>query len=149
MPTALKSNVSIEEIIENFSFLEEWEDRYGYLIELGRDLQELPEDARTDTNKVQGCVSQVWLLPSVEQSGGDEQPRIHFLGASDAHIVSGLVAIALAIFSNRTPEEILNTDESETFSAIGLQEHLTPQRSNGLRSMVQRIKDIAKAAKGD
>jgi len=149
VPTALKSNVSIEEIIENFSFLEEWEDRYGYLIELGRDLQELPEVARTDTNKVQGCVSQVWLLPSVEQNGGDEQPRIHFLGASDAHIVSGLVAIALAIFSNRTPEEILNTDESETFSAIGLQEHLTPQRSNGLRSMVQRIKDIAKAAKGD
>ncbi|MEM1039788.1 MAG: SufE family protein [Pseudomonadota bacterium] len=146
MQTALKSNTSIEEIIENFSFLEEWEDRYGYLIELGRDLNELPEDARTDTNKVQGCVSQVWLLPSVEEEVSETQKRIHFLGASDAHIVSGLVAIALALFSNRTPAEILSTDEHETFSAIGLQEHLTPQRSNGLRSMVQRIKDLAQAA---
>ncbi|MEL6734500.1 MAG: SufE family protein [Pseudomonadota bacterium] len=146
MQTALKSNTSIEEIIENFSFLEEWEDRYGYLIELGRDLSELPQDARTDTNKVQGCVSQVWLLPSVETEASETQMRIHFLGASDAHIVSGLVAIALALFSNRTPAEILNIDEHETFSAIGLQEHLTPQRSNGLRSMVQRIKDLAQAA---
>ncbi|MEO0546347.1 MAG: SufE family protein [Pseudomonadota bacterium] len=146
MQTALKSNTSIEEIIENFSFLEEWEDRYGYLIELGRDLSELPKDARTDTNKVQGCVSQVWLLPSVETEASETQKRIHFLGASDAHIVSGLVAIALALFSNRTPAEILNIDEHETFSAIGLQEHLTPQRSNGLRSMVQRIKDLAQAA---
>ncbi|MEL6743965.1 MAG: SufE family protein [Pseudomonadota bacterium] len=146
MQTALKSNTSIEEIIENFSFLEEWEDRYGYLIELGRDLSELPQDARTDTNKVQGCVSQVWLLPSVETEASETQKRIHFLGASDAHIVSGLVAIALALFSNRTSAEILNIDEHETFSAIGLQEHLTPQRSNGLRSMVQRIKDLAQAA---
>ena len=98
LPTALKSNVSIDEIIENFSFLDEWDDRYGYLIELGRDLEDFPEEARTDANKVQGCVSQVWLLPSVEGDATGDQTRIHFLGASDAHIVSGLVAIALALF---------------------------------------------------
>jgi len=147
LQTALKSNATIKEIIENFSFLEEWEDRYGYLIELGRDLTELPLDARIDANKVQGCVSQVWLLPSVFTEANGEK-RIQFLGASDAHIVSGLVAIALALFSNRTPNEILDIDEQETFTAIGLQEHLTPQRSNGLRSMVQKIKDLAQALSG-
>ncbi|MEL6947120.1 MAG: SufE family protein [Pseudomonadota bacterium] len=138
--------MNIEDIIENFSFLEEWEDRYGYLIELGRELTELPEAERIEANKVQGCVSQVWLLPSSDENPSTGERVLVFNGASDAHIVSGLVAITLALFSGKTAQTILKTDEQETFKAIGLEEHLTPQRSNGLRSMVKRIKDIAAAA---
>lgn len=137
MTNPLTIETSIEEIVENFSFLDDWEDRYGYLIELGKALKPLPEEALNDANKVQGCVSQVWL---VSENCGDE---ICFTGASDAHIVRGLVAIALSIFSGKPAAEILETDEQDTFRAIGLEEHLTPQRANGLRSMVQRIKAIA------
>jgi len=136
----LKSNTSIEEIVDNFSFLEEWDDRYGYLIELGKDLTPLDDEQLTDMNKVQGCVSQVWLVHE------NDNGTLIFNGMSDAHIVRGLVAIALSMFSNKTADEILQTDEQTTFNAVGLQEHLTPQRANGLRSMVQRIKSIAQAS---
>ncbi len=127
----------LEEIVENFSYLDDWEDRYGYLIELGKSLQPIPEEAMSDDNKVQGCVSQVWL---VTERDGD---RIHFKGASDAHIVSGLIAVTLSIFSGKTPQEILATNAQDVFEEIGLEEHITPQRSNGLRSMVTRIRQIA------
>ncbi len=133
----LTIETSIEEIVENFSLLDDWEDRYGYLIELGKALKPLTEAEMNDTNKVRGCVSQVWLV-SAQENG-----KIHFRGASDAHIVSGLVAIALSIFSGKTPREVLDTDEQPLFHEVGLQEHLTPQRSNGLKSMVQTIKRIA------
>ncbi|MFD0915884.1 SufE family protein [Pseudahrensia aquimaris] len=137
----IEPSVTIEEIIENFSFLEEWDDRYGYLIELGRSLVPLDEAEKNEENRVQGCVSQVWVVGNADRSG--DAPVLTFRGASDAHIVSGLVAIALTLFSGRTAEEILETDEQAVFAEIGLGEHLTPQRANGLRSMVQRLKAMA------
>ena len=137
----LTLDTSIDEIVENFQMLEEWDDRYGYLIELGRGLKAMPEGAQSDANKVNGCVSQVWVVPVALEDG-----TVAFRGASDAHIVSGLVAIALSLFSGKRPQEIIATDEQETFRAIGLADHLTPQRSNGLRAMVARIKTLAQAA---
>ena len=134
---------SIDDIVENFSFLEDWEDRYCYLIELGNALTPVPEDQMIDANKVQGCVSQVWLISELADG------KLHFNGASDAHIVRGLVAVALSIFSDKTPEEISELDEQETFIAIGLSEHLTPQRSNGLKSLVAKIKATAQAAQAN
>lgn len=135
--------MNIEEIIENFEFLDEWEDRYKYLIELGNKLEPFPESDRHDINKVQGCVSQVWV---VTNAGEGNDPVINILGDSDAHIVRGLVAIALAIFSGKSASEILSIDETALFDRIGLSEHITPQRSNGLRSLVARIKMDARAA---
>jgi cysteine desulfuration protein SufE len=140
MQPPLTTNTSIDEIIENFSFLDEWDDRYGYLIELGKSLTPLTDEQMVDLNKVQGCVSQVWLIHE------NNQGILTFNGMSDAHIVRGLVAIALSIFSGKSAEDILQTDEQDIFNSVGLQEHLTPQRANGLRSMVQRIKAIAQAS---
>ena len=134
---------NIEEIVENFEFLDDWDDRYRYLIELGNELDPLPEDARTAENKVQGCVSQVWVKTTIHDG---EDPKITFQGASDAHIVSGLIAVAFAIFSDRKASEIIGTNEREIFDKIDLSEHITPQRSNGLRSLVERIKTDAKKA---
>ena len=135
--------LSIEEIFENFEFLDDWDDRYRYLIELGRTLEPLPDEHQNLENKVQGCVSQVWLWA---QTGEGENPVIHFIGNSDAHIVSGLVAITLALYSDKRAREILEIDALQMFAKIGLEEHLTPQRSNGLRSMIERIKRDAKNA---
>ncbi len=135
----------IDDILENFELLEDWEDRYRYVIELGRTLPEMPEEEHTDANKVRGCVSQVWLVRTVEASPGGE-PVISYRGDSDAHIVRGLVAIVLALFSGRTAREILSTDVDAVFSRIGLREHLTPQRSNGLNAMVEKIRSDARAA---
>ncbi|ODT08291.1 MAG: cysteine desufuration protein SufE [Mesorhizobium sp. SCN 65-20] len=134
---------SIDTIRDDFSFLDEWEDRYRYVIELGEALPEFPDSARTDANKVQGCVSQVWLVTHRE-NGSD--PVIRFQGDSDAHIVRGLVAIMLALFSGRRASEIMSTDAEGTLKSLGLNEHLSPQRANGLRSMVKRIKRDAEAA---
>ena len=136
---------TIDEIIENFELLEEWDDRYRYLIELGRTLEPLPDTARNDTNKVQGCASQVWLETTVrpDSAGG---PALSFVGDSDAHIVRGLIAILFALYSGKTAKEILALDPFATFDKVGLREHLTPQRSNGLRSMVNRIRADASAA---
>ena len=141
MTSPVNPAVTIDEIIENFSFLDEWDDRYGYLIELGRTLAPLTDEEMSDANKVQGCVSQVWVVCDTDSQGASD--LFHFRGASDAHIVRGLVAIALTLFSGKTADEIADIDEKETFSAIGLEEHLTPQRANGLRSMVARLKEIA------
>ncbi len=135
--------MDIKEIIENFEFLEDWDDRYKYLIELGSMLDALPEEDQTRENKVQGCVSQVWVT-STKSEGSD--PVLTFKGESDAHIVRGLIAIAFAVFSNKHASEILACDEKLVFEKIGLSEHITPQRSNGLRSLVTRIKADAQAA---
>ena len=135
--------MEIEEIIENFEFLDDWDDRYKYLIELGNMLDPLPEEDQVAANKVQGCVSQVWLVS--EPTPGPD-PQINYRGNSDAHIVSGLVAIALAIFSGKKASEIVKTDEREYFQQLNLSEHITPQRSNGLNSLVQRIKEDAARA---
>ena len=136
---------SIDEIIENFDLLEEWDDRYRYLIELGRTLPPLPEAARNDANKVQGCASQVWLSTTVKPNGG-AGPVLTFAGDSDAHIVRGLIAILFALYSGKGAKDILSTDAVALFEKLGLREHLTPQRSNGFRSMVERIRRDANAA---
>src|ERR1700741_4172872 len=135
----------IDEIIENFELLEEWDDRYRYLIELGRALPPLPEAARTDANKVQGCASQVWLATSVKPNGTGG-PVLTFVGDSDAHIVRGLIAILFAFYSGKSAREIVTNDAIALFNRLGLREHLTPQRSNGFKSMVERIKADARSA---
>ena len=136
---------TLDEIVANFELLDEWDDRYRYLIELGRSLEPLPEEAHNDANKVRGCASQVWL--DLRREGGPgPQTRLHFRGDSDAHIVRGLVALALAIFSGRPAAEILATDAFAIYEKLGLAAHLTPQRSNGVRAMIERIKSDARAA---
>ena len=137
--------MSINEIIENFELLEEWDDRYRYLIELGRALPPLPDAARTDANKVQGCASQVWLATAIKPNGS-AGPVLAFEGDSDAHIVRGLIAILFALYSGKGAQEILEADAIKLFEKLGLREHLTPQRSNGFRSMVNRIRRDANAA---
>ncbi|HEY0441591.1 MAG TPA: SufE family protein [Xanthobacteraceae bacterium] len=135
----------IDDILENFSLLDEWDDRYRYLIELGRMLEPLPDGARTDANKVQGCASQVWLSTKVKPNGA-AGPVLSFVGDSDAHIVRGLIAILLALYSGKPAREIVETDAIEVFDRLAMREHLTPQRSNGLRSMVNRIQAEARGA---
>jgi len=135
----------IDEIIENFSSLDQWDDRYRYLIELGRELPPLAEAAHSAANKVHGCASQVWLDTTTDSSGAGG-PVLTFAGDSDAHIVRGLIAVLFAIFSGQHARDILATDALAVFEKLGLREHLTPQRSNGFRSMVERIRADARAA---
>ncbi len=133
-------------IQEDFASLDEWEDRYRYVIELGHELERLSEEAHNDTNKVRGCVSQVWLEKEIRNNAAGE-PTLHYRGDSDSHLVRGLIAIAIALFSDQTPKRILETDAMATFRSLGLEQHLTPQRSNGVRSMIERIrKDAAVVA---
>jgi len=136
---------TIDDIIENFSLLDAWDDRYRYVIELGRTLDRLPDELRTEANKVQGCASQVWLATHVRPDGS-AGPTLSFVGDSDAHIVRGLIAILFALYSGKHAPEIVDTDAVALFERLGLREHLTPQRSNGFRSMVERIKSDARAA---
>jgi cysteine desulfuration protein SufE len=140
--------VTIDEINENFSLLDEWDDRYRYVIELGRGLAPLPESERTETNKVQGCASQVWLATHIGPDARDE-PVLTFDADSDAHIVRGLIAILLALYDGKTAKNILAIDSLGVFEKLGMREHLTPQRSNGLRSMVERIRSDAATALAD
>jgi cysteine desulfuration protein SufE len=135
----------IEQIVDNFAALDDWDDRYRYLIELGRELPPLSQAAHNDANKVQGCASQVWLDTTVRANGAGG-PVLTFEGDSDAHIVRGLIAILFAIYSGRPARDILVTDAVKLFENMGLREHLTPQRSNGFRSMVERIRSDARAA---
>jgi cysteine desulfuration protein SufE len=135
----------IGEIIDNFSLLDDWDDRYRYLIELGRELPPLAAEAHNDANKVRGCASQVWLDTRVRPNGAGG-PVLTFVGDSDAHIVRGLIAILFAMYSGRNAKDILATDAVVLFEKMGLREHLTPQRSNGFRSMVERIHSDARTA---
>ena len=144
MDQLLATAPSMAEIIENFSLLDEWDERYRYVIELGRSLGAFPESARNDANKVPGCVSQVWLATTVQRRG--DEPVLTFIGDSDAHIVRGLVAILIAMLSGRPASEIVAADPIALFEELGLREHLTPQRSNGFRSMVTRMRADAVAA---
>ncbi len=137
--------MQLDEIIGNFELLDEWEDRYRYLIELGRTLEPLPKDAYTDANKVRGCASQVWLETTPARDPGG-RTILNFRGDSDAHIVRGLVALVLALYSGRPAQDIVGADAQPLFKELGLAEHLTPQRANGLRSMVERIKKEAREA---
>ena len=137
--------MTIDEIRDNFELLDDWDDRYRYVIELGRTLAPMPEAEHSAVNKVQGCASQVWLSKQIDRGNGDE-PVLNYLGDSDAHIVRGLIAILLTLYSGHTPQEILATDAIALFDEFGFREHLTPQRSNGLRSMVERIRSDAREA---
>jgi cysteine desulfuration protein SufE len=135
--------MTIDEIRDNFALLDDWDDRYRYVIELGRTLDPMPEDEHSAANKVQGCASQVWLSRKLDRNA-DNEPILSYLGDSDAHIVRGLIAILLTLCSGRTPREILATEPTAVFDELGFKDHLTPQRSNGLRSMVERIRKDAR-----
>lgn len=133
-----------QDIADNLSFLDDWEDRYRYLIELGQALPKLEESERNASNKVNGCISQVWLAAEPKVVNG--APGLQFRGESDAMIVQGLVAVLLALYSDRPASEIAATDAIALFDELGLREHLTTQRSNGLVAMVNRIRGQAQAA---
>ncbi|HBK92869.1 MAG TPA: cysteine desulfuration protein SufE [Parvularcula sp.] len=129
--------LGFDDILADFAFLDDWDDRYKYLIDLGRALPPYPEERRDDAHKVRGCASQVWLDAQMENG------VLHFRGDSDAHIVKGLVGVLLALYSGKTPDEIVATDAARALAPLDLSAHLTPQRSNGLASMAARIRAIA------
>lgn len=131
------------EIAENLSYLDDWEDRLNYVIELGKALPELPESEKTAETRVKGCVSNVWLVSELSQRDG--QTVLGFRGQSDAIITKGLVAILLALYSGRPASEIVETNAIDWFKEIGLSDHLGMQRSNGLVAMVNRIRSEARA----
>ena len=137
--------MTLDAIRSDFALLDDWEDRYRYVIELGRGLPPFPDALRTEANKVRGCASQVWLATTVHRPNPSAEPVLAFQGDSDAHIVRGLIAILFAIYADRTAEEILGIDAQAAFAELGLKEHLTPQRSNGFFSMVERIRRDARA----
>ena len=137
--------MTIDDLIDDFALIDDWEERYRYVIELGKQLPGLPESARSEDNRVRGCASQVWLETTVGRNERGE-PALTFRGDSDAHIVRGLVAIILSLYSGKTARDILAMDAMEVFGKLGLVEHLTPQRSNGVRAMVERIRADARAA---
>ena len=130
--------IPFPQLCDDFAFLDDWEDRYKYIIELGRKIPAMPENDKTDRTKVRGCASQVWLTTHVEDN------KFKFEGDSDAHIVRGLIAVLFSIFKDKTAQEILETDAGAAFKKLGLADHLTPQRSNGFASMVERIKNDAR-----
>jgi len=138
MTPELKSE--IEDLVEEFELLDDWEQRYRYVIELGKALPELAQSDRTDANKVKGCVSQVWLMSEIDPV---DPTRIRFHAQSDAHIVQGLAALLLRLYSRRTPDDIDAIDARDILTRIGLSEHLSPQRSNGLNAMISRIQASA------
>jgi cysteine desulfuration protein SufE len=133
---------AFQDIADNLSFLDDWEDRLNYVIELGQALPPMDDADKTAENRVKGCVSNVWLVSSVDRSAG--QPQLSFRGQSDAIITKGLVAILLALYSGRLAAEIAETDAVAWFNKIGLSEHLGMQRSNGLVAMVNRIRQEAR-----
>jgi len=135
-------NERLQELIDTFEMLGEWEERYRYLIDLGRKLQPLTEAEHSEANKVRGCMSQVWL---VSEETADSSPKLKFRGDSDAHIVKGLVAVLMVLYSERSPREILDTNINDAFEKLGLEGHITMNRRNGFYSMVEKIREMAAA----
>ncbi len=135
---------NFQDLVDDFSFLDDWEDRYRYVIELGRELPEMDEADKTDANKVRGCASQVWLVTSL--SGADDNPTLTFVGDSDALIVKGLIAIMLSLYSGKPAKDIVSTDAMALLQDINLQENLSRQRANGLAAMIDRIQHEARSA---
>jgi cysteine desulfuration protein SufE len=135
--------MTFDSLIDDFALLDDWEDRYRYVIELGKALPALPDAEKTEATKVRGCASQVWLV-SKPDPGRD--PVIRFRGDSDAHIVRGLIAVLFTLYSGRRASEILAIDAEGSLARLGLRQHLTSQRSNGLTAMVQRMRADATAA---
>ena len=138
--------MTLDAIRSDFALLDDWEDRYRYVIELGRGLSPLPEALRTEANKVRGCASQVWLASSARPPRPGAAPMLTFEGDSDAHIVRGLIAILFALYSGKSADDILDVDAPAVLGRLHLKEHLTPQRSNGLLAMVERIRKDAREA---
>ncbi len=139
----MKHLPNFADIKENLEFLDDWEDRYRYLIELGQMLEPLSEAEHNEDNKVHGCASQVWLI--VDETKAHGNVILNFRGNSDALIVKGLVAVITSLFSGLTPSEILKIDALEILDDLNLREHLSSQRSNGLKAMVQRIQNHARS----
>lgn len=133
---------ALQDLLDTFEMLDSWEERYRYLIELGRKLPEMPAAEHVEANKVRGCMSQVWLAGD---ASGPER-RLNLRGDSDAHIVKGLIALILALTNGRTPREVLETDIAAAFGKLGLESHLSMNRRNGFYAMVERIKAMAAAA---
>jgi cysteine desulfuration protein SufE len=145
MPSAAPAALTLNELADTFEMLGDWEERYRYLIELGRKLPPMPEAEKTEASKVRGCMSQVWLSAHDETPPGQERV-LRFNGDSDAHIVKGLIAVLLMLYSGKMPEEILSTDLHEAFSKLGLESNLTMNRRNGFYAMVERIRALAEQA---
>ncbi|MEM8798564.1 MAG: SufE family protein [Pseudomonadota bacterium] len=139
MPMSTSSLVPMDEIEDTLELLDDWEDRYRYIIELGRNLPEMPVGTKTDATKVRGCSSQVWLFARNDNAA---QP-MELYGDSDAHIVRGLVAILLALYQGKTPADAAKTDARAALEKLALAEHLSPTRTNGLFSMIERIEQLA------
>lgn len=135
--------MTIDELLEEFEFLGDWDDQCDYLIDLGFDLPKLPDDARTEENRVHGCQSNVWLVANVKSA---DSPVVEFVANSDAIIVNGLISVLMMLFNEKTPQEILETDVEGVFAKLGLDRHLSSQRRNGLFGMVGRIRQIATEA---
>lgn len=133
-------NISMDRLFGTFDMLEDWEERYRYIIDLGRKLPPFPEDAKSEENKVRGCISQVWMIPKITET---TPPRIEFLADSDSHIVKGLIAILMIVYSGKTTEEIRATNIKDIFQKLDLEEHLSPNRRNGFFSIVERIQFLA------
>jgi cysteine desulfuration protein SufE len=132
---------NLDQLLKEFQELEDWEERYDYLIDLGKQLPGLPSGLKTPEQIVKGCMSTVWLATSVVSDGNEK--RVLIEADSDALIVKGLIVVLLAVFNQRTPEEILKLDENQYFAQLGLNQHLSPQRRNGLFAMVKRVKQLA------
>lgn len=133
--------MSLDRIYETFELLDDWEERYRVIIDLGKKLPELPAEYKTDQNKVKGCMSQVWMV--AKRHDDVDPPTFEIIADSDAHIVKGLIGILLLAYSGKTREEIQSTDIQQIFSRLGLEKHLSPNRRNGFFSMVERIKQLA------
>lgn len=140
--------MTFDDLKADFDLIDSWEDRFRYVMDLGRALEPLPDEARTEANKVRGCASQVWLVSEHAGSARDGSQKLHFKGDSDALLVKGLVAVLLHLVNDRSAREIAGLDLEGAFASLGLREHLTPQRSNGLASMVARVKKDAADALG-
>ncbi len=132
---------TFDDIAETFSFLDDWEDRYRYVIDLGKAMPDLPQEQQIDATRVLGCASQVWIVPDVAGQGA--QAQLSFTGTSDAMIVRGLIAVLLALYNGKTAPEVLAIDAPAALAGLGLDQHLSSQRSNGLRAMITRIREIA------
>jgi cysteine desulfuration protein SufE len=136
-------NAAIDRIAEDFSLFSDWEERYAHVLDMAKSLPPLSADERIEKNKVRGCASQVWLVTETRES---DPGKLFFRGESDAHLVRGLIAVLLSIFSGRIPAEILSVDPREVFTRLQLKDALTQQRSNGLFAMMERIRRDAASA---
>jgi len=135
---------AFEEIVETFEFLDDWEERYGHVIDMGKSMAPLEEGLKIPATKVDGCASQVWLVPEIKDEGA--APTFHFTGDSDAIIVRGLIAVLHALYDGLTPEEVLAVDAQAELGRLSLQDHLSSQRSNGVKAMIARIREISEKA---